>query len=193
MTVIYRRGNEYHIVNGSSVAVARKISSGRYRVHGVGFTGGSGGSDGGSGGDSGSGGSGLIMPFPKSSVTSWYGWREHPVYGGQRFHEAIDFGQPFGTPVKAAGAGTVKHVRWWSTWGNSVSIDHGGGIGTNYNHLDGFNVTEGQTVKQGDIIGYVGNTGVGTGPHLDFHVTHEGKTNDIGYNRMNPEDYARWP
>jgi murein DD-endopeptidase MepM/ murein hydrolase activator NlpD len=107
--------------------------------------------------------SGFIWPV-NGPITSPFGWR----WG--RMHEGIDIGVGYGTPIHAAAAGTVVWCGWMSGYGNLVAIDHGGGISTTYGHESSIAVGCGQTVAQGDVIGYVGCTGHCFGPHLHFEV-----------------------
>ena len=103
-------------------------------------------------------------------ITDVFGWRVHPVYGTQNFHDGIDIGVPKGTPVRAASAGTVIMSSWYGGYGNAIKIDHGGGIVTLYAHLSSMSVAVGDKVSAGQTIGYSGNTGTSTGPHLHFTV-----------------------
>jgi murein DD-endopeptidase MepM/ murein hydrolase activator NlpD len=107
--------------------------------------------------------SGLIWPVD-GPVTSPFGTR----WG--RMHEGIDIGVPMGTPIRAAGSGTVIYAGWMGGYGNLTVIDHGNGLATAYGHQSGIAVGMGQTVSQGLVIGYVGSTGHSTGPHLHFEV-----------------------
>jgi murein DD-endopeptidase MepM/ murein hydrolase activator NlpD len=107
--------------------------------------------------------SGFIWPV-NGPITSPFGWR----WG--RMHEGIDIGVGYGTPIHAAAAGTVVWCGWMSGYGNLVAIDHGGGISTAYGHQSSIAVGCGQSVGQGDVIGYVGCTGHCFGPHLHFEV-----------------------
>jgi murein DD-endopeptidase MepM/ murein hydrolase activator NlpD len=103
------------------------------------------------------------------TITSKYG----PRWG--RTHAGIDIAVPTGTPIKAADDGTVVWVGWDGNYGRCIRIDHGGGhIVTLYAHLSGYTVEEGDTVHRGDVIGYSGNTGYSTGPHLHFEVRVDG-------------------
>jgi murein DD-endopeptidase MepM/ murein hydrolase activator NlpD len=118
---------------------------------------------------------GLIWPV-SAPVTSPFGWR----WG--RLHEGIDLGAASGTPILAAAAGTVIYAGWMDGYGNFVIIDHGGGIATAYGHQSSIAVTDGQSVTQGQVIGYVGSTGHSTGPHLHFEVRVNGSAVDpLGY------------
>jgi murein DD-endopeptidase MepM/ murein hydrolase activator NlpD len=119
--------------------------------------------------------SGLVWPVG-GAVTSPFGWR----WG--RMHEGIDIGVGFGTPIQAAGPGTVIYCGWEGGYGNLVVIDHGGGLATAYAHQSSIAVSCGQQVAQGQTIGYVGSTGHSTGPHLHFEVRINGSPVDpLGY------------
>ncbi len=111
--------------------------------------------------------SGYIYPV-KASISSGYGWRNHPVLGYAKLHAGVDFAASCGAEVHAAAAGTVVAVEYNSSSGNRVKIDHGNGVITGYYHLSGFNTQVGATVEQGDVVGYVGSTGTSTGCHLHF-------------------------
>ncbi len=137
---------------------------------------------------------GGVMLWPVNgyySVTSQYGWR----FGGKDFHTGIDIAGLnaagkgiYGKPISAASDGKVAFVQKTYTPGRGYGIyciiDHGGGISTLYGHQSGLNVNVGQTVKRGDIIGYVGSTGWSTGPHLHFEVRVDGK-------HVNPWSYLK--
>lgn len=117
----------------------------------------------------------FIWPV-SASITSPFGWR----WG--RMHEGIDLGAGEGTPIAAAAAGTVIHAGWLGGYGNLVVIDHGGGISTAYGHQSSIAVSTGQAVAQGEVIGYVGNTGHSFGAHLHFEVRVNGAAVDpLGY------------
>lgn len=104
-----------------------------------------------------------------------YGARYHPLLGYVRDHKGLDFSAPPGKPVYATGDGIVKVVYYSRSYGRVVFIDHQYGFETRYAHLSAFNVTKGQRVKRGEIIGYVGNTGLSRGPHLHYEVLYKGK------------------
>jgi murein DD-endopeptidase MepM/ murein hydrolase activator NlpD len=125
------------------------------------------------------GGGGMATPTP-GPVTSPFGWRTHPVYGDRRFHKGIDIGAPCGTPVVAAQSGTVQSASWHGSYGNIVVVDHGNGLSTAYAHLQGFGASG--SVQRGQVIGYVGTTGLSTGCHLHFEVRQGGEpVNPAGY------------
>ncbi len=128
-------------------------------------------------------------------VASGWGWRIHPIYKIRKFHYGIDFTAPRGTPVYATGDGVVKKiVRSRRGYGNEILLDHGFGYVTVYAHLNNFNVKKGQHVKRGDVIGFVGNTGLSTGPHLHYGVMLRGKyVNPINYffNDLTADEYEK--
>jgi len=118
---------------------------------------------------------GLIWPV-NGPVTSPFGYR----WG--RLHAGIDIGAPYGTPIHAAAAGTVVLAAWTGGYGNYTCIDHGGGLATCYAHQSSYAVSAGAQVSQGQVIGYVGNTGHSFGPHLHFEVRINGNPVDpLGY------------
>jgi len=128
-------------------------------------------------------------------TASGFGFRIHPIYKISKFHSGMDFTAPTGTEVYATGDGvvsTVKSVR--RELGNHIIIDHGFGYQSVYAHLDGFNVRVGQKVKRGDVIGFVGNTGLSTAPHLHYEVLANGRNVDPAlfyFNDLTPEEYDR--
>lgn len=109
------------------------------------------------------------------NVTSNFGWRTHPIFNIQRLHNGIDVGAPSGTPTIAAYGGEVVVATYQAAAGNYIMINHGSNLYTVYMHLSKFNVKVGQSVKQGDTIGFVGSTGNSTGPHLHFSVRLNGE------------------
>lgn len=113
-------------------------------------------------------------------ITAAYGNHMHPVKQEMMFHNGIDIPAPEGTPVLTADKGTVAEIGDNETDGNYVILNHGGGIQTFYSKLFGFaeGLAEGDTVQQGDVIGYVGSTGVATGPHLHFRLIIDGEYTD---------------
>lgn len=127
-------------------------------------------------------------------MASGYGRRVDPVYGTIRFHEGMDFSAPIGTPVYATGDGVVKTAgRSMAGYGNMIDIDHGFNYTTRYAHLSEVLVKSGQTVKRGDLIGKVGNTGKSTGSHLHYEVRLKGVAqNPVNYyfQDLTPEEYA---
>lgn len=120
-----------------------------------------------------------IWPLPGYSPGSAYGWRMHPIYNEMRFHAGEDIGAPSGTPILAADSGVATVIPDnGNGYGNYIMINHGGGRVTLYAHMSGFAISDGATVNQGDVIGYVGSTGNSTGPHLHFEVRVNGATTD---------------
>lgn len=125
----------------------------------------------------------LRTPVDGARMTSGYGMRLHPVLGYTRMHQGVDFGAVTGTPVLAAGDGVVVEARYWGGYGNWVRIRHAGGWETGYGHLSRYaaGLQPGMHVSQGQIIAYVGRTGVATGPHLHYEVWQNGeRVNPIG-------------
>jgi murein DD-endopeptidase MepM/ murein hydrolase activator NlpD len=119
--------------------------------------------------------SGLLQPVP-GRITSGYGMRRHPILGYTRMHAGIDFHANYGDPIYAAAAGTVAFAGRHGGHGNFVKLDNGGGLGTGYAHMSRIAVNPGQHVRQGQVLGYVGSTGLSTGPHLHYEVYRNGKT-----------------
>jgi len=120
-----------------------------------------------------------IWPLPGYSPGSAYGWRMHPIYHEMRFHAGEDIGAPSGTPILAADSGMATVIADnGNGYGNYIMINHGGGRVTLYAHMSAFAISNGATVSQGQVIGYVGSTGNSTGPHLHFEVRVNGATTD---------------
>ena len=117
-------------------------------------------------------------------LTSPYGYRTHPIFGDARLHTGIDIGAGYGSGVFAASGGRVVFAGTMSGYGNAIVVDHGGGVGTTYNHLSGFSVSVGSSVSRGQTIGSVGCTGYCTGPHLHFEVR-------IGGSPVDPMPYLQ--
>ncbi|MFN2593637.1 MAG: murein hydrolase activator EnvC [Actinomycetota bacterium] len=125
-----------------------------------------------------SGGSSSVTPagnetfiWPANGpITSPFGWRINPITHSRELHPGIDIGVPYGTPIQAAGDGVVVFAGYASGYGNYTLIDHGGSLATGYGHQSEIDVTVGQRVTTGEIIGKVGCTGLCTGPHLHFEV-----------------------
>ena len=123
-----------------------------------------------------------LMPLSGSRMSSGYGMRDHPVLGRRANHAGIDLAAPTGTPVYATADGRVERASRWSSYGNIVMIEHGGAMETRYAHLSGFAVSEGDKVRKGQLIGYVGSTGRSTGPHLHYEVRVNGQAvNPVPY------------
>ena len=128
------------------------------------------------------------------SMASGFGYRLHPIYKTYKMHSGIDFTAPTGTPIYATGNGRVVPAPdGASGYGNHVVIDHGFGYKTLYAHMYKSKVRMGQVIKRGQLIGYVGNTGLSSGPHLHYEVIKNGnKINPINYffNDLTESDYA---
>ena len=120
-------------------------------------------------------GIGFMCPLGGYVLTSPFGWRIHPVYGYEKFHYGVDLAAGEGTPIYAAAGGTVTVATYEASAGNYVMISHSGGFATSYMHMTHYIVTPGQYVSQGQVIGYVGSTGLSTGAHLHFAVYYNGK------------------
>jgi len=124
-----------------------------------------------------------VKNMTKNDITSFFGIkRKHPKSKIETIHGGIDIRAKEGTLVVATADGTISKARLEGDWGNLIIISHSNGYQTWYAHLNGFNIRENQTVKKGDIIGYVGNTGLSTGSHLHYEVKHNRE-------RVNPIDY----
>jgi murein DD-endopeptidase MepM/ murein hydrolase activator NlpD len=137
-----------------------------------------------------------IMPLNNKDLKhppSGYGWRTHPIYKTQEFHPGMDFTAEQGTPIYATGDGVVEAADASAQgYGNHVVIDHGYGYKTLYGHMSRIATSPGKKVKRGELIGYVGSTGMSTGPHVHYEVIKNGeKVNPINfyYNDLTPEEY----
>lgn len=116
-----------------------------------------------------------INPGTRYRITSPFGGRRDPVYGGYEYHKGVDFATAKGTPLYATGDGVVEEVKYeFNGYGNQVIIDHGFGYKTRYAHMNISYVAEGMKIKRGDCIGEVGNTGKSTGPHVHYEVFYKG-------------------
>ena len=126
-------------------------------------------------------------------ISSFYGYRIHPIYKRKIFHDGLDFSAPLGTEVYAAGDGVVESASRSSYgYGNKIIINHGYGYKTVYAHLNSFKVRKGQKVSRGQEIGTVGNSGLSTSPHLHYEVIrNDRKVNPIYYffNDLSPLEY----
>jgi murein DD-endopeptidase MepM/ murein hydrolase activator NlpD len=122
----------------------------------------------------------LRTPIDGAQVTSGFGMRKHPILGYSKMHKGLDFGAPTGTPIFAAGAGTIVEIGPNGSYGKYVRIRHNAQYQTAYAHASRFakGMKVGKKVKQGDIIAYVGTTGRSTGPHLHYEVMVDGKQSD---------------
>jgi len=133
-----------------------------------------------------------IQPVSNKQMTriaSGFGMRLHPIFKTWRMHAGIDFSAPSGTPIYATGDAQVSRVGYFGGYGNQVTLDHGYGYKTSYAHMRSYIVKKGQKVKRGQLIGYVGNTGASTGPHVHYEVVKNGKkVNPIYYIYLNMTD-----
>ena len=121
------------------------------------------------------------LPLVSARVSSRFGMRRHPLLGAMRNHSGVDLAAPQGTPVYAPAAGKVAAAQWRGGYGLLVAIDHAGGMETRYGHLFQIAVVPGQSVAAGEVIGYVGSTGLSTGPHLHYEVRiHGAVVNPLG-------------
>tara|TARA_B100001057_G_scaffold333700_1_gene334257 strand:+ start:181 stop:1533 length:1353 start_codon:yes stop_codon:yes gene_type:complete len=119
----------------------------------------------------------MKTPINGARLSSSFGMRKHPILGFNKMHRGTDFAAPTGTPIMASGSGTVTRARWCGGGGNCVKIRHNSTYETIYAHMSKFarGIKEGRKVNQGQIIGYVGSTGLSTGPHLHYEVIVNGK------------------
>lgn len=121
-------------------------------------------------------------PLNAGYLTSGYGMRSHPILGRRSSHKGIDLAAPTGTPVYATADGAISRADRSRTYGLVIYIDHGADLETRYAHLSKLLVADGQMVRKGDLIGYVGSTGQSTGPHLHYEVRVDGlAVNPIPY------------
>jgi murein DD-endopeptidase MepM/ murein hydrolase activator NlpD len=115
------------------------------------------------------------MAWPVAArITSGFGVRVHPILRFARFHRGIDFGARYGTPIVAASDGRVTGAGWAGGYGQQVRIAHAGAISTSYSHMSRIVAAPGSLVRQGQLIGYVGSSGLSTGPHLHYEVRRNG-------------------
>lgn len=125
----------------------------------------------------------LRTPVDGARLTSGFGKRRHPILGYARAHQGVDFGAGSGTPVLAAGDGVVVRTGRWGGYGNWLQIRHAGGWDTGYAHLSRYarGLRPGMKVRQGQVVAYVGSTGMSTGPHLHYEVWQRGRrVNPVG-------------
>lgn len=123
----------------------------------------------------------IYFPLPVKSfirISSAYGIRKHPVFKKNKFHYGLDLVAKKGTPIYASAHGKVIKAAFSSTYGNYIIIDHCDGYKTLYAHMMMSKVKQGQTVKQGAVIGFVGSTGKSTGPHLHYEILRKNKKID---------------
>jgi len=167
------------------------VSGGAEPVRLVRFDGADGGADGGQAGwfdPDGQAEERGAMGLPVAGrITSGFGWRTHPLLGFLRLHKGLDIAAPRGAPVYATIDGAVQFAGWSGGYGNFIKIGHGGGVQTGYGHLSRIAVAPGQRVERGQVIGYVGSTGLSTGPHLHWEVWRGGTAVNpasISYDRV---------
>ncbi|GLQ52377.1 peptidase M23 [Dyella flava] len=132
----------------------------------------------------------VLKPMPPvhdARMSSGWGWRIQPVLGGNEFHQGVDYAAPKGTPVRAAMDGVVALSEWRGEYGRVVEVKHAHDLATRYGHLSSFaaSIHPGVHVHRGEIIGYVGSTGLSTGPHLYYEVWDHGV-------RVNPLTHTQW-
>jgi murein DD-endopeptidase MepM/ murein hydrolase activator NlpD len=118
--------------------------------------------------------SGMLQRPVAGSVSSNFGLRRHPILGYTRMHKGMDFRAGYGTPILAATDGRVAMAGWAGGYGKQVRISHAGGLMTSYSHMSRIVAEPGSFVKQGQLIGYVGSTGLSTGPHLHYELYRNG-------------------
>lgn len=119
----------------------------------------------------------MRQPVPRAKFRSSFGWRRHPILRTSRLHKGVDWSAPRGTPIFAAGNGVIEDAKWFSGYGRWIKIRHANGYKTGYAHMSRFakGMKPGRRVRQGQIIGYVGSTGLSTGPHLHYEVIVNGR------------------
>jgi murein DD-endopeptidase MepM/ murein hydrolase activator NlpD len=118
----------------------------------------------------------MRTPINGGAFRSGFGFRRHPLLGYTRMHTGVDWSAPTGTPIMAAGAGTVIKAEWVAGYGRRVEVQHSNGYVTSYSHMSGFgrNIQRGTRVTQGQVIGFLGSSGLSTGPHLHYEVAVNG-------------------
>jgi len=119
----------------------------------------------------------MKTPINGARLSSSFGMRKHPIQGFNKMHTGTDFAAPMGTPIMASGSGTITRAKWCGGGGNCIKIKHNSTYETVYAHMKSFaaGMKVGKKVRQGQIIGYVGSTGMSTGPHLHYEVIINGK------------------
>ena len=139
-----------------------------------------------------------IQPVSNKDMTrvaSGYGWRIHPIYKTEKLHTGMDFTAAIGTEIYATGNGVVVKVeKDGRGYGNNIIVNHGYGYETLYGHMSKFSVRPGQKVNRGDLVGFVGNSGTSTGPHLHYEVRKNGNPiNPVNFyfNDLTPEEYTK--
>ena len=137
----------------------------------------------------------IRMPIPYARLSSGFGARRHPVLGRMRMHKGVDYAAGSGTPIMAAGDARVKSAGWMGGYGNAVVLDHGRGYTTLYGHMSRIGkIRPGQRIAQGTVIGYVGSTGMSTGPHLHYEFRVNGvHRNPLSITMPPPEPLSGTP
>lgn len=120
----------------------------------------------------------LVLPVEGARITSSFGMRFHPILGFSRMHSGTDLAAPWGAPIHAVADGLVTYAGWRGGYGNYVKLEHGGDLATGYGHMSRFAVAPGTRVQAGQVIGYVGATGLATGPHVHYEVFRDGASVD---------------
>ena len=120
----------------------------------------------------------MVTPVDGARLSSRYGMRRHPIKGYSCMHKGLDFAAPTGTPIMASGDGIVEYAGRKSGYGNYIRIRHANEYQTVYGHMSKFasDIRKGTRIRQRQIIGYVGSTGLSTGPHLHYEVIYRGKS-----------------
>ena len=129
-------------------------------------------------GNRGQGASGAYMWPCHGEITSYFGWRTHPIFGTTKYHSGMDIAVDYGTPIHATNNGTVVYSGWLGGYGNCVMIDHGGGLVSLYAHNQSLTCSEGQYVNKGTVVAYAGSTGYSTGPHCHFEMRLHGEVTE---------------
>lgn len=130
----------------------------------------------------------LNHPLPRMKITSKFGIRRHPISGRIKGHTGVDLSASIGTPIRAAASGVIVRASYYSGYGRYIKIKHQGTINTAYGHLSRIVVRNGQHVSQGQIIGYTGNSGYSTGPHLHYEVMKNGRfVNPMSFVKQEPQ------
>ncbi len=122
-----------------------------------------------------------IRPILRGNIASGFGMRRHPLYHIMRFHEGLDISAPIGTPIYATANGVINFAGGMAGYGKMVKINHKYGYGTRYGHMSKILVRKGQSVKKGEKIGEVGNTGLSTAPHVHYEVRYHGQPQNPKY------------
>ena len=130
----------------------------------------------------------LSYPLPRMKITSKFGIRRHPISGKVKGHTGVDLSASVGTPIRAAASGVIVKASYYSGYGRYIKIKHAASINTAYGHLSRIVVRNGQHVSQGQIIGYTGNSGYSTGPHLHYEVMKNGQfVNPMSFVKQEPQ------